>query len=80
MEWAEIQFEVMVPDADESFDAADTPAMIAAGIAIRKNKATQAHKLLGTYICGHLPQHVQYIFVANLEKHHFRLVPYPQKR
>ena len=40
MEWAEIQFEVMVSDADESFDAADTPAMIAAGIAIRKNKAT----------------------------------------
>lgn len=42
MEWAEIKFEVIVSDADETFDATEKPAMVAADIAIRKNKATSS--------------------------------------
>lgn len=39
LEWAEIDFEVMVSDADESFDAGLAPELVAMHIASKKNQA-----------------------------------------
>ncbi|MFN5359034.1 MAG: Maf family protein [Bacteroidota bacterium] len=39
LEWAEINFEVMVSDADESFDPGEAPEQVAMQIASKKNQA-----------------------------------------
>ena len=42
LEWAEVPFEIMVSDADESFSATISPAEVAVSIAKKKNDAVVA--------------------------------------
>lgn len=63
MDWAELEFAVMVSDVDESFDPSLTPEKIAMSIADKKNHAVQLQ--LGNQFKNHILIAADTIVVLN---------------